>query len=267
MSTNLGANLLAYHPHVRRLLLLVFVLFLVNLPFADQTLTGRKLDRSGTEVEATVIRAQRAEHQNYVDYRLPEEVDPKQTRYSAQVDAATYEEARTTKVLAVRVLPGKPSTNRPVGVTRNATFLVVALLGDVVLVAIALLWWRRRQRWHRHEVLEVYDGAVTLRVAGRTVTAAAPEQWTQRIRAGRVVGGSLHLVAEQDLVAGPPLSGLESSGAGSCVVHGRVVDTHAGWALLELDDGFRLRVETGPHRIRADIRDSTEASGLLCFTP
>ena len=74
-------------------------------------------------------------------------------------------------------------------------------------------------------------------------------------------------MAEHDLLAGPPLSGLESLAGGGCVVHGRVVDTRAGWALLELDDGFRLRVETGPHRIRADIRDSTEASGLLCFTP
>ena len=113
----------------------------------------------------------------------------------------------------------------------------------------------------------MHDGSVTLRVAGRTVTAAAPSEWTGRVQVGRTVGGSLHLVAEQDLLPGPPLSGVESSVGGRCVVHGRVVDTRAGWAVLELDDGFRLRVETGPHRIRADIRDSTEASGLLCFTP
>jgi hypothetical protein len=36
---------------------------------------------------------------------------------------------------------------------------------------------------------------------------------------------------------------------------------------LELDDGFRLGVETGTHKIRADIRDSTEVRGTLCFTP
>ncbi len=243
------------------------MLFLVNFPLVNQTLTDRKLEHSGRDVEAVVLRAQRAEGHNYVDYRLPEAIDPKNTRYSAQVDDPTYEEAQATHVLAVRVLPDEPGTNRPAGTSRNATFLVVALLGDVVLVIIALLWWRRRRRWHRFEVLEVHDGSVTLRVAGRTVTAAAPPEWTGRAAVGRTVGGSLHLVAEGDLVPGPPLSGIESSGGGSCVVHGRVVDTRAGWALLELDDGFRIRAETGPHRIRADIRDSTEASGVLCFTP
>ncbi len=36
---------------------------------------------------------------------------------------------------------------------------------------------------------------------------------------------------------------------------------------LELADRSRLQVETGPHRIRADIRDPTEVRGTLCFTP
>ena len=51
------------------------------------------------------------------------------------------------------------------------------------------------------------------------------------------------------------------------VVRGRVVGARIGRVELELDDGFRLAVETGSHKIRADIRDSTEVRGTLCFTP
>ena len=63
------------------------------------------------------------------------------------------------------------------------------------------------------------------------------------------------------------MGGLEQVHGSSYVVRGRVVDARAGRVELELDDGFRLPVETGPHRIRADIRDSTEVRGTLCFTP
>ena len=55
--------------------------------------------------------------------------------------------------------------------------------------------------------------------------------------------------------------------ASELVVHGRVVDAREGRALLELDDGLRVEVQTGPHRIRADVRDSTAVRGTLWFTP
>ena len=61
--------------------------------------------------------------------------------------------------------------------------------------------------------------------------------------------------------------GLEQVHGASYVVRGRVLDARAGHVVLELDDRSRLGVETGPHRIRADIRDPTEVRGTLCFTP
>jgi hypothetical protein len=243
------------------------VLFLVNLPFVSQRLTERKLERDGREVEATVLASRRVGDTNFVDYRLPEGIDPRGTRYSTQVDDATYEQARASKRLAVRVIPDDPTVNRADGAPRSSTFLVVALLGDVVLLVIALLWWRRQRRWNRFRVVEVGPGRVTLEGAVGTLTAAAPDQWTGRVRVGDHVSGSYHLVAEGDLFAGPPLSGLQRRHGAEYVVRGRVVDARAGWVVLEMEDGYRLRVETGPHRIRADIRDSTEATGVLCFTP
>ena len=252
---------------MRRLVLLLFVVFLVNLPLVSQQLTERKLARHGEDVVATVLDTSRRNGHNYVDYRLPAGVDPHGTRYSAMVDDPTFEEAQASHELPVRVVPGSPSTNQPAGVGRNQTFLVVALLGDAVLVAIGVLWWRRYRRWNRFELLAVEPGEVTLRGTAGTVVAAAPEAWSSRVVAGPAAFGRLHLAAEQDLYPGPPLLGLEQVAGARYVARGRVVDTQAGWALLELADGFRLRVETGPHRIRADIRDSTEAVGVLCFTP
>ncbi len=252
---------------MRRLVLLLFVLFLVNLPVVSQHLAQRTLDREGRDVTATVLDTARRNGDDYVDYRLPADVDPKRTRYSAEVDDATYEQARSTHQLPVRVVPGNPATNRPAGVASGHTFLVVALLGDVVMLAIASLWWRRRQRWNRFEVLEVRPGEGRLRGTAGELVAAAPEDWTGRVQVGSRVAGSYHFLADQDLLPGPAQRGFEHRSGPSYVVSGRVVDTRAGWAVLELADGFRLRVETGPHRIRADIRDSTEALGVLCFTP
>jgi hypothetical protein len=252
---------------VRRLVLLLFVLFLVNLPVVSQGVAARKLDQQGRDVVATVLDSTRRNGHDYLDYRFPESIDRRGTRYSAEVDDATFEQARTTHQLPVRVVPGEPGTNRPAGTSSSHTFLVVAVLGDATMLAIAWLWWRRRRRWHRFEVLEVQPGLVRLRGATGDLVAAAPEGWTARVRVGSHVSGGYHFVAEQDLYAGPSVGGLEQQVGATYVVSGRVVDTHAGWALLELPDGFRLRVETGPHRIRADIRESTEASGVLCFTP
>ena len=84
---------------------------------------------------------------------------------------------------------------------------------------------------------------------------------------GDRVSGSMHLVAESDVLPGPPLSGLERVHGSSYVVRGRVVDARAGRVELEMDDGFRLPWRPGSSQIRADIRDSTEVRGTLCFTP
>ena len=79
--------------------------------------------------------------------------------------------------------------------------------------------------------------------------------------------GVFHLLAEEDLLPGAPRSGLEQVGGAAYVARGRVVDARDGRVGLELDDGFRVEVQTGPHRIRADVRDSTEVRGTLWFTP
>ena len=252
---------------MRRVLVLLFAVFLVNLPFVHQTWTDRQISRDGTDVQATVIDAQASGGHYLLDYRLPHDVDPKQSRFSARVDQPTYERARETKAVLVRVVPGKPAANQPLGAVTSHLFAVVALLGDVVLLLLGLALYRRWRLRSQHVVVEVRGDDVVLDTAGGQVTVVGPDGWAQRVRAGQRVTGGLHLATDEDVVTGAVVGGLEQVRGASYVVRGRVLDARAGELTLELYDRSRLRVETGSHRIRADIRDPTEIHGTLCFTP
>jgi hypothetical protein len=252
---------------VNRVLVVLVAVFLVNLPLAHQTFTDHQISSSGREVEATLLEARMIEGDHLVEYRLPRSVDRSRKRYSARVDATTYQQARESKVLLVRVVPGKPSANRPVGEVDNSLFAIVAIAADVVLLVVGVLLWRRWRRWSLHEVVAVMGDEATLVSRKQTITVSVPAGWTARVQPGDRVAGSLHLVAAGDVQPGRPLSGLEQVHGSAYVVRGRVVDARVGRVELELDDGFRLAVETGAHKIRADIRDSTEVRGTLCFTP
>jgi hypothetical protein len=246
---------------------LLMAVFLVNLPFVHQTWTDRRLERSGVEVEAVVVDTQRAGGNYLVDYRLPRSVDPERGRYSARVDRATYERAADTERLLVLVVPGDPATNRAVGAVRSNLFAVVALLGDLVLLLVGVVGYRRWRSRSRHLVTGVDGGEVTLESPRGVMTVVGPPGWADDLAPGRRVQGRLHLVADHEVVPGSSVGGLEQVGGASYVVRGRVVDARAGQVVLELADRTRLRVETGTHRIRADIRDPTEVRGTLCFTP
>ena len=250
-----------------RVLVVLAAVFLVNLPFAHQALTDREISSSGKDVEAALVKARTIDGDHLVEYRLPRSVDPSRRRYSARVDATTYQQARESDVLLVRVVPGKPSAHRPAGEVDNSLFALVAVTADVVLLVVGVLLWRRWRRSSQHEVVALEEGEITLVSRGHTLTAATPPGWVSRAQPGERVAGSLHLVADGEVLPGEQLSGFEQLHGSAYVVRGRVVGARVGRVQLELDDGFRLSVETGTHRIRADIRDSTEVRGTLCFTP
>ena len=248
-------------------MVVLVALFLVNLPFAHEALTDRRIEQSGQEVEATLVAARVIGDSFLVEYRLPHDVDPERRRFSSQVDAVTYAAARESHVLAVLVVPDKPSDNRPVGEVPNHLFAWVALAADVILLLVVCAWWWRRGRRTTLEVVEVQGDEVSLLSGSRTLTARVPPAWASRVLAGARVRGSFHLLAEEDLLPGAPETALEQVTGASYVVRGRVVDAREGRAVLEVDDGLRIEVQTGPHRIRADVRDSTAVRGTLWFTP
>lgn len=128
-----------------RRLVLVLAVVLVNLPAVHQAWTDHRIAADGRDVEAVVLDARTIQGRHLVDYRLPEDVDPVGHRYSASVDDPTYELARRTTRLPVRVIPGQPGANRPDGEVSSPLFVVAAVAADVILLLIGALWLARRR--------------------------------------------------------------------------------------------------------------------------
>jgi hypothetical protein len=129
-----------------RSLVLVIAVLLVNLPAVHEAWTDHRINVDGRDVEAVVLEARTINGRHLVDYRLPDDVDPAGNRFSASVDDPTYELARETDRLAVRVIPGRPGANRPDGEVTNSLLVVAAVSADVILLLIGGLWWFRRRR-------------------------------------------------------------------------------------------------------------------------
>jgi hypothetical protein len=130
---------------VRRLVLLLAVI-LVNLPAVHQAWTDHRITAEGRDVEATVLDSRTVNGHHLVDYRLPSDVDPDGTEFSARIDDASFARAVSSDVLAVRVLSGRPGANRPEGEVSSPILVVAALGADVIVLVIGALWVLRRRR-------------------------------------------------------------------------------------------------------------------------
>ncbi len=124
----------------------VLALVLVNLPAVHDAVTQRQIDRDGRTVTAVVLDARRVGGTGFVDYRLPRSVDPEGRRFSARLAADAFARARADRRLPVRVVPGKPAANRPVGALPDRLLLWVALAADAVLGLVLVLWVAARRR-------------------------------------------------------------------------------------------------------------------------
>jgi hypothetical protein len=93
-----------------------------------------------------VLDARTINGRHLVDYRLPSDVDPAGNRFSASLDETTYERARASERLAVRVIPGQPGANRPAGEVGSPILVVAAVAADLILLVIGALWLYRRRR-------------------------------------------------------------------------------------------------------------------------
>jgi len=128
----------------RSALLLLLLAAVVNLPLAHSTWTDARVERSGVDVDATVV-----DHDGggWLSFRLPEDVDPEQRTWTAEVEDAAYAEAVDSGRIEVRVLEDDPSAYRATGAVESRVPLVATVLADVVLLVLALLLWRFRGRF------------------------------------------------------------------------------------------------------------------------
>jgi len=159
--------------------LVVFAALVINLPIAHSTWYGWRLDRDGVQTEATVVETRRVPPDSdkyYVEFRLDPELDPEQREWVAQVDADTYDRARADERIGVRVLPGRPSTYEADGQQTGSLLWVITLLGDLMLLGMALLYWRSRP-----------SGAQLSLVATADVERCKPVASIERLKDGSFV--------------------------------------------------------------------------------
>ncbi len=175
---------------------LVLVVLLINFPLVQSALTRRDVERSGTDVTATVVDNEvlgdRGDPAYWISYRLPDRVDPDQRAWPRQVDRATYDAVVADGRITVRVIPREPVTARVPGQVVSRAGLIATIIADLLLLALVLVLWRFG-RYGRPEPLRLEAvGDVVAADAGGAVDEDDVGTVTAR--------GTLEEITEHDVV-------------------------------------------------------------------
>lgn len=131
--------------HKRRIFLVLLLVAFINLPLLHSTGTRWKVQRSGTVVTATVVDDRITDNDEgdryWLAFTFPEEIDPDQGAWSAEVEKSVYDDAVATEQVEVRVIEGRPAAYEVQGQVRHWFGLVATLLADLILVVMVLLFW------------------------------------------------------------------------------------------------------------------------------
>jgi hypothetical protein len=149
-----------------RVTLVVFALLLINVPFAVHAWTLHRAATDGEQVTATVVSVSRAGDDAVVTFRLPKDVDSKQTVRSVKVDGPVGQDAVSTQQLDVRVLKGNPSAFHVEGEVPSSGPLVLTLVADAFILLVVGLSWRLGGRIRRPPLAGVALGDVEPGVEG-----------------------------------------------------------------------------------------------------
>jgi hypothetical protein len=133
-----------------RILLVVVLVAFINLPVLHSTWTRWQVQRNGTDTVADVadtrVLGDEADPSYWVVFRFPEDIDPDQFAWSAQVERDVFQEADAEGSIDVRVLESRPAAYIVEGQVRNPLGWIITLIADAIILAILLLAWRSRGR-------------------------------------------------------------------------------------------------------------------------
>jgi len=168
-------------------MVVVMLALLINLPLLQTTYNRWEVERSGSDVSATLVDDEVVGEDTlayFLSYRLPEDVDPGQSVWPVRVDQAAYDDAVAGGQVTVRVLEGDPSRAVADGQVVGRAGLVATLALDGALLAILGLVWRFG-RYGRPELLRIEAvGDVTGGLPGGAIVESSDGLLTVR---GRVV--------------------------------------------------------------------------------
>lgn len=124
-------------------MLIVVGLVVINLPWVVNQWQQHRVSTSGVEVVGTVTSTRPSSGGNgWVDFTFPSQIDARGKVRTAEVDPATYQAARTTQQVTVRVLADSPSTFHVVGQRPSHLGTVVTVIGDLMVGFLVLLAYR-----------------------------------------------------------------------------------------------------------------------------
>ncbi|HWU32454.1 MAG TPA: hypothetical protein VN108_06250 [Marmoricola sp.] len=252
---------------MRRVLLAIVAVVLVNLPWANDAWVQHRLDSSGKTVPVTVKDESRKNGESFVSYWLPKDVDPKHHLYGVQVSEETYQRAVDKQPLTARVIPGSPNDNRLEGQVTGSIVIVIAAVGDAIIALLLLMSIRRHRRWRQFKVVSVEDDIVTAMTGGEQLTfqLADDQDTLSRLRpgVGATIRGELYLVPRDDVVDGPPIGEITHLRGPEYRMAGRARAVSAVRTDILLENGFVMPVIGDEVRHEAELRGPATATGTL----
>ncbi len=185
-----------WNSRTRRLLFVLVMLFVLTFPLVNSLLTRARIERDGVDVTATVAKAVDDDGRYVVAFRLPEKIDPEQVSYSAFVSRATYDTARTTEEVSVRVLEDEPRRHHVEGEVYSKSPWIFTLVADAMVLIVGLWWVKVGRRRPTLKLLAMRDVEAVGDEEPTSLERDSGEMYTAVGRVTAVDGSSLTMALD-----------------------------------------------------------------------